>query len=66
MPYILQLITQDGEVIESPNIIQDNPRSQYGLEDRKIERSINKTGKRIIKYCPEIIKWRCKHFKVHI
>ena len=60
MPYILQLITQDGEVIESPNIVPDNPRSIYGLEDRRITKSISKAGKRIIKYCPEIIKWRCK------
>jgi len=63
MPYILQLITEDGEVIESPFIVPDNPNSEYKLEDRKIEKSINKMGKRIIKYCPEVIKYKCIHFK---
>ena len=63
MPYILQLVTENGEVIESPFIVPDNPNSKYKLEDHKIEKSINKMGKRIIKYCLKVIKYKCIHVK---
>ena len=42
MPYKMVYIKQNGERIEICPLAFDNPNSEFGLEDRKIERKCSK------------------------
>ena len=36
MPFTLKLTTKTGNVIESPFIVPDNPRSKFGMENAEL------------------------------
>ena len=62
MPFKLKLTTDENKTIESPPIVPNNPKSKFGMEDRKIKREIIRTGKALVKRFNDIIKWECVHY----
>ena len=55
MPYFIQYKWESGLVDYLGPIVPDNHKSEYGLEDKRIKRSCDKTAKAINKISTDVV-----------